>query len=170
MTVNEILGFNATKTSSFNDKSDIYPMKYGEFMQLSDEEKKNYLEELRSQWNATDEMIGRMMGVSSVVITKNSNRLCAEARNPKESNEKKAFFDWVDGKRADFGGNMFTEQQIGDQKDDFSEKEEENGQTSGKLRVFASLGDISAMLQAMAMRDSQKYAVSVSWDSKFADE
>ena len=145
MTVNEIL--KRTEAIDKRTPRDIQHLTYMEFMQLSEEERKDYIEALRSVFCATDEMIASVLGVSKSCVTKTSNALCCAPRLKGTTPQKAALEAWMNQDQ---------------ESEDLTGKEEEAG-TTGSLELTATLGDVAAMLQAMAIRDGKRYAVRVEW-------
>ena len=149
MTVQEALQQKAREDNFF-------PIEYSQFCEFDDEEKRWYLSEVRTRYNATDEMVGAMMGVNRATISRWARRLRMEERCRKADVErpKKAFYDWVEQWRGESPGLDWVK--------DADEPESEDT-TKGSLTVFGTLGDVAAMLQALAVRDGRRYAVKVEW-------
>lgn len=149
MTVQEALQIKAREDN-------FYPIDYETFVSMDDEEKRWYLTEIRTRYNATDEMVGAMMGVNRATISRWARRLRMDERCRKADVErpKKAFFDWVEQWRGESPGLDWA-------KDGADEPAEDT--TKGSLTVFGTLGDVAAMLQALAVRDGRRYAVRVEW-------
>lgn len=171
MTVDEMLQNTKTTTNSanFNDNTrTIYPMEGKDFLRLSDEEKKAYIEDLRELWDATDQMIGMMLGLSRVYITQLSRRVGAETRGIKrECTKKREFFDWVRKSRADLSGQVYPAQHLADDGLNVEENDTDDT-TKGKLSMVGTIGDAATMMQAMATRDSSRYAITVTWGFEVA--
>lgn len=168
MTVDEMLqNTKTTNSANFNDRN-IYPMEGKDFLRLSDEEKKAYIEELRELWDATDQMIGMMLGLSRVYITQLSRRVGAETRGIKrECTKKREFFDWVQQTRREMKGQVYPAQHLAD--DGLSVEENDTDDTTkGKVSMIGTLGDAATMMQAMATRDSNRYAITVNWGFEVA--
>lgn len=173
MTVEEVLK-NNTNSTNFND-NDLIPMTYKEFAQMSDEEQKAYLEELRERFDATDAMIAELLGVTRAWITRVSIALGAESRNRTENDNRRRFYDWVQaGKAADSGTSQMVRTVAhmsfkGVEEEDESASVEEDDSTSGSMELHSTLGDAATMLQAMATRDSHKYVVHIAWSEKILE-
>jgi hypothetical protein len=122
---------------------------------MDDEEKRWYLTEVRMRYNATDSMIADMMGVNRVTVSRWARKLGLEERCRKADIErpKKAYYDWIEQWRGESPGLDWAK----------DEAEETEDTTKGSLTVYGTLGDVAAMLQALAVRDGRRYAVKVEW-------
>ena len=156
MTVNEKLNMN-------DMEDELFPLDYIQFCVLSDEEKRWFISELRDRFNATDGMIATMFGVSRPTVSRWASRLELEDRSLKEDIEKpkKEFFDWVEQKRA---CDSVEEKPKHLQAAPEPEEDEPEEWTHGNLKLYSNLGDVAAMIQALATRDNNKYVVTVQWN------
>lgn len=150
MTVEEVLNRN----KSIEDN--LYPIEYDAFCEMDDEEKRWYLSEVRMRYNATDSMIADMMGVNRVTVSRWARRLSMEERCRKADIDKpkKAFYDWIEQWRGESPGLDWAKDSMEPEAEDV---------TKGELNVCGTLGDVAAMLQALAVRDGRRYAVKVEW-------